>query len=162
MDVLTRLHARVIPIVRRHNGIVDKFMGDGIMVTFGAVHASAPPGGRCDRSALEDVLAASGDWRGGDVAAHGGERLSVNGAVAAGPVVFAVVGAEDRLEYTVIGEAVNLAAKLEKHNKVERTRGLATAHASRWRGSRAINPGPDCGSCRSAVWRGPKGQSTSS
>ncbi|KAB2850095.1 MAG: adenylate/guanylate cyclase domain-containing protein, partial [Hyphomicrobiaceae bacterium] len=39
-------------------------------------------------------------------------------------VVFATLGGADRLEYTVIGEAVNLAAKLEKHNKAERTRAL--------------------------------------
>jgi len=41
----------------------------------------------------------------------------VNGAVATGPVLFGAVGDDTRLEYTVIGEAVNLSAKLEKHNK---------------------------------------------
>ena len=53
--------------------------------------------------------------------------LEVNGSASAGPVVFATLGGGDRLEYTVIGEAVNLAAKLEKHNKAVRTRALTSA-----------------------------------
>lgn len=53
--------------------------------------------------------------------------LSVNGSVTSGTVVFATLGNEDRLEYTVIGEAVNLAAKLEKHNKVEGSLALVPA-----------------------------------
>ncbi|MEZ5854435.1 MAG: adenylate/guanylate cyclase domain-containing protein [Hyphomicrobiaceae bacterium] len=126
VEVITRLHARVVPIVREHNGIIDKFMGDGIMVTFGAVHPTERPAADA-LAALEDVLDAGQVWQAEMASEHAGEGLSVNGAVTAGPVVFAVVGAQDRLEYTVIGEAVNLAAKLEKHNKVELTRGLTTA-----------------------------------
>jgi adenylate cyclase len=47
--------------------------------------------------------------------------------VSAGPVVFATLGGDDRLEYTVIGDSVNLAAKLEKHNKTACTRALTSA-----------------------------------
>jgi adenylate cyclase len=125
VGVLTRLHARVIPIVRAHDGIVDKFLGDGVMVTFGAVRPSTRAAVDA-LSALEAVLAEARAWE-EETAADLGVRLVVNGAVVAGPVVFAVVGAFDRLEYTVIGEAVNLAAKLEKQNKSEATRGLTTA-----------------------------------
>ncbi len=125
VGVLTRLHARIIPLVRVHDGIVDKFLGDGVMVTFGALRPS-------DRAAadalgcLEAVLIDARVWE-DEIAEELGQRLVVNGAVVAGPVVFAVVGALDRLEYTVIGEAVNLAAKLEKHNKTEATCALTTA-----------------------------------
>jgi adenylate cyclase len=45
--------------------------------------------------------------------------VAVGAALAAGTVMFGCVGDHDRLEYTVIGEPVNLAAKLEKHGKAE-------------------------------------------
>jgi adenylate cyclase len=48
----------------------------------------------------------------------------VGAAIATGPVMFGAIGDESRLEYTVIGDPVNLAAKLEKHTKVERVRAL--------------------------------------
>ena len=50
--------------------------------------------------------------------------MSVGLAVASGRVVFGAVGDAERLEFTVIGDAVNFAAKLEKHNKDENTRGM--------------------------------------
>jgi adenylate cyclase len=52
--------------------------------------------------------------------------LGINAALAVGPVIFGAVGDEGRLEYTVIGEPVNLAAKLEKHNKSVGARALTT------------------------------------
>ena len=54
-------------------------------------------------------------------------KLSVNGSVASGRVVFAALGDVHRLEYTVIGDTVNLAAKQEKHNKAEGTLALTPA-----------------------------------
>jgi len=48
----------------------------------------------------------------------------VNGAVATGRILFGAVGDENRLEYTVIGDAVNLSAKLEKANKELGARGV--------------------------------------
>ena len=49
--------------------------------------------------------------------------------IAVGPVVFGAVGDATRLEFTVIGDAVNLSAKLEKHTKVEAALALCTAAA---------------------------------
>ncbi|MFT5540722.1 MAG: adenylate cyclase, partial [Alphaproteobacteria bacterium] len=59
--------------------------------------------------------------------AEGRPSLDVGAAVAMGDVLFGAVGSGDRLELTVIGDAVNLAAKLEKHNKMENTRALCMA-----------------------------------
>ncbi len=54
---------------------------------------------------------------------------AVGAAVATGAVMFGTIGDRTRLEYTVIGDPVNLAAKLEKHTKEERVQALCTAEA---------------------------------
>jgi len=71
-------------------------------------------------------LAAASAWE-EERRAKGLAAPRVNAALTSGRVLFAVIGEDERLEYTVIGEAVNLAAKLEKHNKVLKTRALADA-----------------------------------
>ena len=121
VKLLTSFHARAIPLIRAHGGDVDKFLGDGVMATFGAVTPSSTAA-RDALAALEAVMTEAARW-----SADTGEGLVVNGAVNAGPVVFTAIGHANRLEFTVIGEAVNLAAKLEKHNKAEGTRALTTA-----------------------------------
>jgi adenylate cyclase len=128
--ILTSFHARIIPIIRANGGVVDKFLGDGVMVTFGAADVSDTATADALR-ALERVLAESRAWQKTLPALGVNEPLNVNAAVTSGRVVFATLGDGDRLEYTVIGEAVNLAAKLEKHNKIERSTALVTASAMR-------------------------------
>ncbi|MHA1113411.1 MAG: adenylate/guanylate cyclase domain-containing protein [Alphaproteobacteria bacterium] len=122
--LLSDYQSRMVPAVRAHGGAVDKFMGDGIMATFGAVVPSetyAADALRC----VDDLMAEVEAWNNAR-AATGAPRLRIGAAVATGRVVFGAVGDADRLEYTVIGDAVNLAAKLEKHNKQEGVRALAT------------------------------------
>ncbi|MDA8870444.1 adenylate/guanylate cyclase domain-containing protein [Rhizobiaceae bacterium] len=119
MELLGLYQAAILPIVHAHSGTVDKFMGDGIMVTFNVVEDDADYCANALRC-VDAIMAAQRGWRGAAA------DLAVNVAVAAGPVVFGAVGLEDRLEYTVIGTAVNLSAKLEKFNKALGTRALAT------------------------------------
>lgn len=116
VSTLTGIHARIVPIAEAHRGIVDKFLGDGIMLTFGAVQPSKTASADAVR-ALVDIMREAKSWTAEQVPPPGTKPLVLNGAVASGNVVFATLGSEDRLEYTVIGQAANLAAKLEKHNK---------------------------------------------
>lgn len=125
-DVIALLQAyqsRFVPIIESAGGSVDKYLGDGILVSFG--------GERNEREAAEAfstipaLLDASEAWAAertrDDLA-----PLEVAIAITHGDVVHGVIGHDDRLEFTVIGDAVNLAAKLEKHAKLERARVIAT------------------------------------
>jgi adenylate cyclase len=76
--------------------------------------------------AVDEIMKAAEDWNIARIAA-GEPALRVGAACAAGPIIFGAVGDATRLEYTVIGDAVNLAAKLEKHTKAEKVRALTDA-----------------------------------
>lgn len=69
-------------------------------------------------------MAAAAEW-GAEQSAAGHPPLAINGALASGRIVAGAVGDASRLEYTVIGDPVNLSAKLEKHNKLQGCRALA-------------------------------------
>ena len=122
---LTEYQRRMVPVIQKHNGCVDKFLGDGIMATFGAALANDTYAADALR-AIDAMVGEAEAWN-GDLRAAGKAEASINWAVAAGPVVFGAVGDESRLEYTVIGDAANLAAKPEKHNKAEASLALTTA-----------------------------------
>ncbi len=118
MRLLSDYQARMVRVIRAEGGSVDKFMGDGILASFGATRPSASYAADAMR-ALERIVGAADAWSAERLAA-GLPPLAIGAALAAGPVMFGTVGDAERLEYTVIGEPVNLAAKLEKHCKIER------------------------------------------
>ncbi|GAB4238082.1 MAG: adenylate/guanylate cyclase domain-containing protein [Methyloligellaceae bacterium] len=115
MHLLSDYHAHVVPVIQAHHGSIDKFLGDGIMATFGAVRESDSFAADALR-AVDDIIAAVERWNAARAQA-GDIQLEVNLSVASGEVVVGAVGGQNRLEFTVIGPAVNLSAKLEKHNK---------------------------------------------
>lgn len=125
MRLLADYQARMVRAIRDAGGSVDKFLGDGILASFGATRASPAFAAEGVR-ALEGVVVAASAWA-AERAARGEPPLGVGASLASGPVMFGTVGDAARLEYTVIGEAVNLAAKLEKHTKVERAAAVLPA-----------------------------------
>lgn len=125
MALLAEYQRRVVGAVQANGGSIDKFLGDGVMATFGATEPSESYAADALR-AVDQALAETGEWR----AARHAEGLPcppVNAAVASGRIVFGAVGDESRLEYTVIGDAVNLSAKLEQHNKALESSALCDA-----------------------------------
>ncbi|MEL6422555.1 MAG: adenylate/guanylate cyclase domain-containing protein [Pseudomonadota bacterium] len=137
--MLTSYHDRIVPVINRHGGVVDKFLGDGVMATFGAVSASQTAMRDAVR-AMEEILLTSERWRRQNADDPRAAALSINLAGASGTVVFATLGSDDRLEYTVIGPAANLAAKLEKHNKREGTSALVTGEMWAQAGAQGFRP----------------------
>lgn len=125
MTLLAEYEARMGKTIQGHGGSIDKYLGDGIMATFGA----APKSETCAADALravDELIFVADAWHDERLAA-GEQPLDIGFAVATGPVIFGAVGDPKRLEYTVIGDAVNLAAKLEKHNKAAGVVAITTA-----------------------------------
>ncbi len=121
MRILACYQEATLPAIQTHGGRIDKFLGDGILATFGAVQPSTTFAADALRAARAVIEA--GERVGDDIRALGWPgpfRLGVG--VASGTVTAGVVGAMGRLEFTVIGNPVNLAAKLEAANKAQRTR----------------------------------------
>ena len=124
--IIADYQSRLVPIIQKHGGSIDKFLGDGIMATYGAAVPTDTYAADAVRAVLE-LQQAVADWNA--LRSKAGEcALNVGMSLAAGPVIFGAVGDQSRLEYTVIGDAVNLAAKLEKHTKVEAVQALASSH----------------------------------
>jgi len=127
IEVLSEYQRRMVPVIQANGGSIDKYLGDGILASFGAARPSRTYAADA-LAALGAVLAAADAWNADRVSA-GEPPLGVGAAVAVGPVLFGVTGDASRLEFTVIGDVVNLAAKLEKHCKVAARPALTTRAA---------------------------------
>lgn len=127
IGLLAEYQARMVPAIQGESGAIDKFLGDGIMATFGAALPSETFAAHALRAA-DAVTAAAERWNAERVA-EGLDPIPIGLGVDCGPVVFGAVGDGSRLEFTVIGNAVNTAAKLEKQARIEGVRALVTAEA---------------------------------
>ena len=96
----------LVPIVRKYEGTIDKFIGDEIMALFGAPVAHEDDSERALRTAWEMMEAIA------DFNRKHGAQLSLHVGVNTGHVIAGAVGAEGRQDYSVMGDAVNLAARL--------------------------------------------------
>jgi adenylate cyclase len=113
-EVVARLDAVfeiLVDIVDRHNGIVNKFLGDGLLAIFGAPIE--------DPFEAANAVAAAREMLGAIEASNAGDpwpiRLGIG--IHVGQAVAGTVGSPRRKEYTVIGDTVNLASRLESLNK---------------------------------------------
>jgi class 3 adenylate cyclase/tetratricopeptide (TPR) repeat protein len=106
-DMMNGCFQRLVPIVDKYGGTVDKFIGDEIMALFGAPVAHENDPERALRAALDmmDALAAFNGERGTDLGTHFG--------INTGLVIAGGIGTDERQEYSVMGDAVNLASRLE-------------------------------------------------
>ncbi|MTI17020.1 adenylate/guanylate cyclase domain-containing protein [Rhodobacteraceae bacterium RKSG542] len=116
MAVLNCYQDAAVSVIRAHGGKIDKFLGDGILATFGAIEPSETFAADAINAALK--LAKSIEQLQPKLRAEGWPvPMRIGCGVAAGNVTVGVVGAGERLEFTVIGDAVNRAAKFENANK---------------------------------------------
>ena len=102
--LLNDLWELAVPVLLRHGGHANKFIGDGLLGVFGAPEARTDHGERAVAAALEIASRVEAEF---------GERVSVGIGVNSGPVIAGTVGGGGRVEYAVIGDTVNTAARVE-------------------------------------------------
>jgi adenylate cyclase len=101
---LNRLFEQTVPIIHAHGGRIDKFVGDGLLAVFGAPRRLADHADRAVHAAraIADAVAAAPDF-----------TLSIGIGINSGPVVAGNVGGGGRFDFSVIGDTVNVAARVE-------------------------------------------------
>jgi adenylate cyclase len=109
--LLRGFRERSCKVVFRHAGTLDKFLGDGFMATFGGLDGRGDGAARAMACAV-DLQREVDAWNAKRVA-RGAEPVRVAVGVHCGPVVIGNIGADQRVEFTVIGDVVNVASRLE-------------------------------------------------
>lgn len=110
-ELINDLLGRLMACVHRYDGVVDKFTGDGLMAVFGAPVAHENDVEMAVRAAL-DMRKATAEFA--NIAqAKLGAPLQVRIGIHSGPAIAGILGTQEQAAYTVIGETVNLAARLE-------------------------------------------------
>ncbi len=105
--------------VMRHHGVVDKFIGDAVMAVFGVPVPRDSEAGidrdvanavACARDMAREMLLVNGKWR-----TEGLPEVDVSIGIHTGPVLAGCIGSAERMEYTVIGDTVNTANRLQTY-----------------------------------------------
>jgi adenylate cyclase len=104
VSTLNRLFELAVPIVRKHGGHIDKFVGDGLLAVFGAPRPAVDHADRALAAACEIAEAVEQEF---------GEEIRIGIGLNSGSVVAGNIGGAGRLDYSVIGDAVNVAARVE-------------------------------------------------
>lgn len=116
VSLLNDYFKAMIEIIFKHHGTLDKFIGDGIMVEFGAPLDDATQEHNAINTAIEmqqEIKKLSKQWEDQNRPA-----LKIGIGIHTGQAIVGNIGSEVRLEYTAIGDTVNVAARLEQMTKV--------------------------------------------
>jgi class 3 adenylate cyclase/CHASE2 domain-containing sensor protein len=125
MSELNSFFSNLSPIVDLHGGYLNKYTGDGFMAIFGAPYRITNHAQAAVDAAFEicDNVDAMNTSR----KETGSSMWTIRCGIHSGPVVYGNVGSSDRSEFTVIGDTVNLASRLEALNKEMNSRILLSA-----------------------------------
>lgn len=114
IPLLSRYFDAVSTQIQQHGGTIDKFIGDAVMAFWGAPAPNPDHAVDCCRAALACRQAVEAAGLIGD----DGQPVQIRIGINSGDMLVGNIGSEVRLNYTVIGDAVNIASRLESTNKV--------------------------------------------
>jgi len=120
IGLLRGYHDRLGQAVFEHSGTLDKYIGDGLMATFGTPNASASDPANALECAF-DMIKALDEWN-AERALSGEQPVQVGIGLHWGTVITGDIGNERRLEYGVIGDNVNVASRMEHLTRELQTR----------------------------------------
>lgn len=117
--ILNEYFSAMEPIITKYNGVINKFIGDAVMAIFGEPvqdknHVANAV--RCADEMLKEVARLREKWL-----EEGKPKIEIGIGINTGEAFVGNIGSEKRLEYTVIGDVVNLASRIESYNKVYKT-----------------------------------------
>ena len=117
--ILNEYFSEMEPIITKYNGVINKFIGDAVMAIFGEPiqdinHAQNAV--KCACEMLKKVEQLREKWL-----LEGKPKIEIGIGINTGEAFVGNIGSEKRLEYTVIGDTVNLASRIEGYNKVYKT-----------------------------------------
>ena len=124
-QLLNEYFSEMEPIVSKYNGIINKFIGDAVMAVFGEpIQDEQHPlnAVKCGYEMLQKVQELDKKWQ-----TEGKPTIQIGIGVNTGEVFVGNIGSERRMEYTVIGDTVNLASRLESYNKTYNTHFLISS-----------------------------------
>jgi len=121
---MNKYYEEMSKIIFKHNGMIDKFIGDGIMAIFGAPLSYSGHADKAVSAAIEMVKKAeeiSKEWE-----KKKGRSFEIGVGINSGIAIVGNVGSSIRTEYTAVGDTVNIASRLEPMNKEFKTSILIT------------------------------------
>lgn len=115
VEMLNEYFEVMVRIINKHNGIVDKFIGDAIMAVWGVPKGTADDTQNAMNACLEMRLALNqlNETR----INRGQEAIFIGMGLHCGPAISGTIGSNERMEYTVIGDTVNLTNRIESSTK---------------------------------------------
>lgn len=118
--ILNEYFSAMVPIIESYGGTLNKFMGDAMLVIFGEPekkhHNHALNAVRCGYDMLKKVKVLQEKWL-----EEGKPKIEIGIGISSGEAFIGNIGSQERLEYTVIGDTVNTASRIEIYNKIYKT-----------------------------------------
>lgn len=104
-DFINGYLKEIVPVIRKHNGFIDKYIGDSIMALF----PGSPDGALMAALEFEKAVEQFNVY----LASNGREKICIGSGIHTGKLILGTIGHDHRLETTVISDAVNIASRLE-------------------------------------------------